>query len=373
MSDRPSVHIAQIDVFPVTVPRAGVYALQRGNSAAASWFTLIRVTASDGTYGWGESVTRVVSMHRIVDDQLRDSLIGRDVFDIDGYHRAVDAQEMLAVERLWHWNPIRAAIEMALYDIQGKILGQSLSQMLGGSKRDSIPTVKNIGIGSPEQAAESAARYVAEGYSLVKARVGGDPKVDEARLAAIRGAIGDDVLIRIDANQAWTWKEAVNLIQRYSDYGIEAVEQPCHFWDVDSNARVVDASPLPIISDEGFVSLPEARLLLEGGGADVLHAYLGKCGGIAPVMAIASLAGVHGAQVTMGERVPLGVSEAAHLHVASVLPSLDFPCALGYNLNEDDLLIDSPTRSGGSLQVPTGPGLGVDVDLDKLERYAREI
>jgi L-alanine-DL-glutamate epimerase-like enolase superfamily enzyme len=367
-----AAQIAQIDVFPVTVPRAGVYALQRGPSATSSWFALVRITATDGTYGWGECVTRVLSMHHVVADHLEAPLLGHDVFDIDGFHRIVDAEEMLAVERLWHWNPIRAALEMALYDIQGKILDVSVAQLLGGVQRTRIPTVKNIGIGTPDEAAERARQFVAEGYGIVKLRVGGDAARDEQRLHAVRAAIGDDVDIRIDANQAWTWKEAIPLIERYDAVRLEAVEQPCAFWDVDSNARVVEGTSVPIISDEGFVSVPEARLLLQGGGADILHAYIGKCGGIAPVMKIATLAGSFGVRMTLGERVPLGVSEAAHLQVAAALPELQHACALGYDLNESDLLVRSVEHDGGDLIVPTGPGLGVDVDLDRLAAYTVE-
>lgn len=362
--------IAEIDVFPVTVPRTDVWSLQRGPSATQSWFALVRITADDGTYGWGECVTRVKSMHRIVADHLYDRLIGHDVFDIDGFHDIVDGEEMLAVERLWHWNPVRAALEMALFDIQGKVLGISVAQLLGGPRRMSIPVVKNIGIGTPDDAARTARSYVDEGYAIVKLRVGTDAALDEARLRAVRAEAGPDVKIRIDANQAWTWKQALRLIDRYeAEVGLESVEQPCAFWDVESNARVTEASPVPIVSDEGFVSVPEARILLAAGGADVLHAYLGKCGGISPVMKISTLASSYGVQLTMGERVPLGVSEAAHLQVAAVLPSLDHACALGYDLNESDLLVDSPSRGGGCIQVPHGPGLGVDVDTEKLEAY----
>lgn len=368
-----NVRVAEIEVFPVSVPRTGVWALQRGPSATRSWFALVRITADDGTYGWGECVTRVKSMHRIVADHLYDRLVGHDVFDIEGFHDIVDGEEMLAIERLWHWNPIRAALEMALYDIQGKVLGVSLAQLLGGARRKRIPVVKNIGIGTPGDAALTARRYVDDGYAIVKLRVGADAKLDEARLRAVRAEVGGAVQIRVDANQAWSWKEALRLIDRYQDVvGLESVEQPCAFWDVESNARVTEASPVPIVSDEGFVSVPEARLLLAGGGADILHAYLGKCGGIAPVMKISALASSYGAQLTLGERVPLGVSEAAHLHVAAVLPDLEHACALGYDLNESDLLVDSPSRSGGYLTVPTGPGLGVDVDTEKLAAYKDE-
>jgi L-alanine-DL-glutamate epimerase-like enolase superfamily enzyme len=371
VNDAVDLKVTSVEVFPVQVPRRGVFTLQRGNSDQSSWFSLVRVTADDGTYGWGECTTRVRSMHTVVEDQLDGVIVGRDVFDIEGLHRAIDREEMLAVERLWHWNPLRAAIEMAFFDIQGKVLGLRVAQLLGGIRRTSIPTVKNVGVGTPEQSAELAQRYVADGYTLLKVRVGADAAADETRLSAIREVIPDDIAIRLDANQAWTAPEAIAAIGRYARHGLEAVEQPCAFWDVASNARVAAASPVPIISDEGFVSAPEARVLLSGGGADVLHAYIGKCGGIAPVMEIAAIARSFGARMTLGERVPLGISEAAHLHVAAALPELDFPCALAYDLNESDLLVERPRRGGGSIELPDGPGLGVDVDLDALARYTR--
>ncbi|MGB3376187.1 MAG: mandelate racemase/muconate lactonizing enzyme family protein [Microbacterium sp.] len=366
-----SSEISRIDVFPVKVPRKDVFALQRGNSDNNSWFSLVRVTTSDGTYGWGECVTRVRSMHRVVDDHLLDELVGRDVFDIRGFHQAVDREEMLAIERLWHWNPIRAALEMALFDIQGKITGRSVAELLGGVQRREILTVKNVGVGTPERSAELAQTYVAAGYRLLKVRVGKDAAFDEARIAAIRDVVEEAVPIRLDANQAWTPTEAIARIGRVARLGIEAVEQPCAFWDVAANAQVVEHSPVPIISDEGFVSAPEAQVLLTGRGADVLHAYIGKCGGIQPTMEIAALARAFGAGMTLGERVPLGISEAAHLQVAAALPELDYPCALAYDLNQDDLLTTSPERGPGLIRVPDGPGLGVDVDTTKLEKYAR--
>lgn len=363
--------IDRIEVFPVRVPRTQVFRLQRGDSDQASWFSLVRLTTVDGVKGWGECVTRVRSMHRVVDDHLRDVLLGHDAFDIVGFHEKVDREEMLAIERLWHWNPIRAALEMALYDIQGRILDVPVAALLGGIRRREIETVKNVGVGTPEQSAELARAYVEAGYRLLKVRVGRDVDVDEGRIAAIRDAVGADVRIRLDANQAWTAKEGIARIRRVADFGIESVEQPCAFWDVAANAEVTAESPVPIVADEGFVSVPEAQTLLAARAADVLHAYLGKCGGIRPVLEIAAVSASFGARMTLGERVPLGVSEAAHLHVAAALPELEYPCALAYDLNEHDLLVERPARTGGRIRLPEGPGLGVEVDLDRLAHYSR--
>jgi L-alanine-DL-glutamate epimerase-like enolase superfamily enzyme len=104
----------------------------------------------------------------------------------------------------------------------------------------------------------------------------------------------------------------------------------------------------------------------------VLHLCLGKCGGIWPSLRIAAVAASHDVAVTLGERVQLGISEAAHAHVAAALPALRFPCALAYDLNEHDLLTESLPKSGAALTVPDGPGLGVDVDEEAVRRDARD-
>lgn len=364
--------VSRIDVVPVRVPRRGVFALQRGGSDAASWFAVVRVETDDGVVGWGECTTRVRSMHWILRDHLADLLLGRDPFDLVGIHRAMDVEEMLATERLSHWNPIRAAVDVALHDIQGRSFGVPLHRLLGGKQRDSIETIKNVGVASPERSAERAAQLVEDGYRIVKLRVGTDTALDVARVRAVREAVGPDIRIRVDANQAWDPTSAVEAIRQMHEYGLHAVEQPCPYWDIRGNAEVVARAGVPVIADEGFWTVPEAQNLLSARAADVLHIYLGKCGGIFPSMRIVAVAESFNAAVSPGERVPLGIGEAAHLHLASVLPALEHPCALAYDLNEDDLLVTSIERSGGHYVVPDSPGLGIEVDEDKLAFYSRD-
>lgn len=364
--------ISRVDVVPVRVPRSGVIAMQRGDSDDASWFAVVRIETDNGVVGWGECTTRVRSMHWILLDHLADLIVGRNPFDVVGVHAAMDAEEMLATERLSHWNPIRAAVDMAMYDIQGRTLGVPLYQLLGGKQRHSIETIKNVGVGTPEESAERAQELVDDGYRSVKLRVGKDTDLDVARVRAVREAVGDAIRIRVDANQAWNPTSAIAAINRMHEYQLHAVEQPCPFWDVRGNAEVVAATTVTVISDEGFWTPEEAQNLLSVRAADVLHVYLGKCGGIHPSMRIVAVADAFGAAVTPGERVPLGISEAAHVHLAAVLRSLEHPCDFASDLNEHDLLVTSLEQGKGHIVVPGGPGLGIEVDEDKLAFYSRD-
>jgi L-alanine-DL-glutamate epimerase-like enolase superfamily enzyme len=361
--------IESVDVIPVHVPRSGTFELQRGASDAASPFTVLRLRTRDGVVGYGESVTRTRNLHRVVADHLLDAVVGHDAFDVLGLHRRIDQIETLVTERREHWSPVRAALDMACYDLQGKWLGVPVHNLLGGAQRTRIETIKNVGIGSPEQAAATAQRYVAAGYRVIKLRVGRDPAVDLARLAAVRGAVPEEVRVRVDANEAWDAVTAIRQITRMAEYGLESAEQPCRHWDLTGSARVARATGIPIVADESVWSLGDAGNLLRTGAADVLHLYLGKSGGIYPAMQAIAVAEALGGAVTIGERVPLGISEAAHLHVAAATRRLDYPCALSYDLNESDLLTSPIRRDGAAFVVPDGPGLGVEVDTERLEFY----
>lgn len=361
--------IRSLEIMRVAVPRQGSFSLQRGTTPPESPFTVARLVTESGVVGYGEGCTTATGLEVAARDHLVDVVAGRDVFDLTGLHRAMDTIEMMRVERLSHWNVVRAAIDMAVWDARGKLLGASVSELLGGRQRDAVEVVKNVGVSDPETSAATAREYVAEGYGIVKMRVGQDRRQDLDRVAAVREAVGPGISIRLDANQAWDPTTAVAMIHRLEPFGIEAVESPCKYWDVRGAREVVQRVDVPIIADEAFWTLAEAQVLLSSRAADVLHVYLGKCGGLTPGQKIATVAEAFDAAVSPGERVPLGIAEAAHVHYAASLPRLDFPCALSYDLNCDHLLVAGLEKSGGRIAVPDGPGLGIEVDEERLERY----
>ncbi len=366
---KSDLYITNIEVIPIEVPRVGAFRLHRGETPPVSPFTIVRVHTDAGIVGYGEGNSTVLGMHVLAERNLLDSVIGRNPFDLTGIHARMDEVEMMRNERLGHWNIVRAAIDMALWDIQGKTLDVPVHALLGGAQRKWVDVVKNVGVSDPSASAQRASEIVAEGYRTIKIRVGADSRTDLLRLRAIREAVGPEIGIRVDANQAWNANAAIAAIDSFAEIGLEAVESPCKFWDIRSAAEVVSRVSVPIISDEGFWTLGDTQNVLSGRAADVLHLYLGKCGGITPSVKIAALAEAFDAHVSPGERVPLGIAEAAHLHFAASLPSLRFPCALAYDLNEDDLLVTSIPPRNGQMEVPTGAGLGIEVDEERLEYY----
>ena len=365
------MRIDRIDAFPVDVPRVGGFSLSRGRTPATSPHTIVRVTTSDGVVGYGEGATQMRGLYTIVRDHLAPALVGMEAFDLTGVHAKMDQVEMLVTERLAHWNVARCAIDLALYDAIGKSLGVPVHQLLGGKQRDSFEIVKNVGIADPARSVDAAQSIVAAGYRCIKMRVGADFESDFRRVEAVRTAIGPEIRIRLDANQAWSTQQAVMQIRRLEAFGLEAVEQPCAYWDVRGNAEVVERVSVPIIADEGFWTPHDAQVLLTARAADVLHVYLGKCGGFFQSLRIAAIAHGFGKALTVGERVPLGIGEAAHAHFVAALARCDYPAEPAYDLNQHDLLVVPVHRAQGRMYVPDGPGLGIEVDEDKLAYYSR--
>ncbi|NJD27728.1 MAG: hypothetical protein FIA92_05470 [Chloroflexi bacterium] len=365
------LRITGLDVIPVDVPRRGGFALQRGVTPPSSPFTVVRLRTNQDVVGYGEGVTTDKSMADVLREHLAETVVGLDPFDLTGIHAAVDRVEMMRTERIGHWNPARAAIDIAVHDVQARWLGVSLSELLGGRQRDEIEVCKNVGVASPSETAKAAAALVEAGYRTLKIRAGADIDAEDERLAAIRSVAPREVRVRLDANQAWDPIAAVRAIERLGAHGLEAVEQPCHFADVRGAAYVASRVDVPLMADEGFWTIYDVRELLVAGAAQALHVYLGKCGGIRPAMRIVGLAEAFGVAVSMGERIPFGIALAAHLHVAATLAHTPFAHALAYDLNESDLITTPITAVGGRMPVPEGPGRGVEVDEDRLAFYAR--
>lgn len=363
------ITIREADVYSVRVPRRARWALHRGTIPTHSTFALVKLTTADGVAGWGEATIPMPAVRHLVQDYMVGVVVGSNPFHIERFHREVDRIEMMVMERIGGWNPARAAVDIALYDLMGKYLNVPVWRLLGERHREWIPTVKNVGAGSVEENVQAALEIVARGYQVLKVRVGHDEALEIARISALRDSLGTSVRFRLDANQAWQPKQATGLIRRLEAWGLESVEQPVKRWDIWGARDVVARVSTPIIADEGFWTADEALLLLREQAADVLHLYLSKCGGLYPALRIARLAEQFHVAVTVGERIPLGICEAADAHFAAALPNLEYPCALSYDLNEHDLLTEPIPRQGPLLGVPDGPGLGIVVDEARLGDY----
>ncbi len=269
----------------------------------------------------------------------------------------------------------KAAVEMALWDLLGKVQGKPVCDLLGGRKRDFIPTKWSISGVEPARAAAIASWAASQGFTNMKVKVGIDPEEDVRRVKAVREAVGSQVKLGVDANGGWpTPQTAIDAIHRLCDQcAIYFAEQPLPPGDHDAMAEVRRNVPVPIIADESIYTLDDAKMLARAEAADVFSVYVGKAGGVAPAHAIAAFAHSVGLKCTIGSNLELGVGSAAMIHLALSTPAIDadaFPCdVIGPLFYEDEVLAEPLPISGGQARAPHGPGLGVELDEEKVEKY----
>lgn len=267
--------------------------------------------------------------------------------------------------------PLAFGLDTAIKDATGQADGVSLTSMLGG--RPSPVAVNTlITSESPVQAAAEAEKAVEAGFKCLKIKVGKNTlEEDESVVAAVRQTVGPEVLIRLDANQAWDLEQAKESIKLLSLYNIEYVEQPVKAADIEEMAKLRQSVRVPLAADESLSSYAGFHRLLEAGAADVFIIKAARLGGFRKCLLIAGEAIERGHRVVVTSALESGIGIAAGAHLAAALPPQPkaHGLATGYLL-ENDLLADKILPSDGFLTVPSKPGLGFKVDAASLNKYS---
>jgi o-succinylbenzoate synthase len=329
----------------------------RTTSTATS--LLVEVVDSDGAGGWGEApqvwqVTgeSLAGAQACVEGPMTTALAGRDVADLTELLRWVQA----AVAGN---HGAKAALDVALHDLTARRLGVTLHGYLGAT----ASTVRtDVTVSSGESSCPHAVRRVAQGFDVLKLKVGtGDAITDVARVKAVRRAVGPDPVIRLDANQGWTPRTAVQVIRGLedTDCAVELVEQPVAAADLDGMAWVRDRVSTPILADESVYGVRDLVEVIRRGAADLVNVKLAKCGGIANARTLLEVARAHELGTVVGSMMEthVGVGAAAALVAAyptTAVPDLDAAWWLAKPVVEGGIRYDGPT-----LRLPSGPGLGV--------------
>jgi len=368
------VKISRVETVPVQIPINPERAI-RGSLGAhtVSPFLLVKIHTDEGIVGLGEvSCTPIwsgedqVTAAHFICDYMAPALQGEDPTQIE--RLTARMRYRLAA------NPFtKAGVEMALWDILGKAAGLPLYRLWGGPARDFVPTKFSVSGQEPGKAAELAAWAVAKGFRTMKVKVGIDPEVDIARVRAVRQAIGPDVRLGVDANGGWSPRVAVQTIRRMYEFGIYFAEQPVPPVDPAWMADVRNHVNVPVMADESVNSVQDAMSLARAGAADVLSLYVGKGGGVSVARKIAAVAEAAGLVCTVGSNLEMGVASAAMIHLAMAAPAIaaeEFPCdILGPFFYEDDILAEPLPIQAGKASPFERPGLGVELDEQKVERY----
>ena len=365
--------VTSIETIPVRVPIHEHLAIRaKGGTHSVSPFLLIKVHTGEGITGLGEvSCTprwsgedQVTAAHFIA-TIFEPLLKGQDPRDIE--------RLTITMRRALAGNPFtKAAIEMALWDILGKAAGMPLYRLLGGPVREFVPTKWSISGLEPKRAAEIASWAVEQGFRAMKVKVGIDDKQDIERVREVRKVAGPGVRLGVDANGAWSPARAIGMIRRLREFDLWFAEQPVPPGDPAWLAAVRSATGIPVIADESVYSSEDAQVLARAGAADVFSVYVGKSGGIGPARRIAAVAEAAGLGLTVGSNLELGVGSAAMIHLALATPLLGeaWPCdIIGPLFYTDELLKEPLPMCGGQARAPQGPGLGVELNEEKLRKY----
>jgi muconate cycloisomerase len=262
---------------------------------------------------------------------------------------------------------------MALFDLVGKELGQPIYNLLGGLVRESVPLSYSIPFGAPEEMAAFGAERAAQGFRTVKVKVGQEPRRDVEAARLVREAIGPDHRLRIDANMAWrSAKEAVPIIRAMEGYEPELVEQPLRPRELDGMAEIRRHVAVPIMADESVWSPRDAMEVVRRGAADVVNVYVSESGGLLPASRTFSLCELAGIPCMIGSMPEFGVGTAAQIHLGVAMTNLGYDSdTCGVLYHEADLL-KAPLRfENGHAFPPTGPGLGVELDMAVVEAWQR--
>lgn len=372
--------IRAVEPIPMRLPfhRAFTMAAPHQPTRGEVEVLLVRVVTEDGLVGVGEtqawrrqgSGETLAGLHNVVRDHVAPALVGRSAFDVAPLVAEVAA-------RLAGSLYVQAAVGDALYDVAARALGVPLYRLLGGLVRDRVAVGLAIGIsGDPARMVEAAKMSRERGYRHIRVKIGIDPEQDLRVVEALRNHFGADVVLRADANGGMHYVDAVRLLARLEPFDLDIVEQPVPDWDLDGMAAIASAVRTPISADE---SLTTDHSLIELGrrrAARVVQTKSGKNGGIHAIRRLWAIADALGIGIFPGNHPSTGVNVAAVAHLAAAWPGPllvgDFQTGVE-DMLADDVLAERVVVRDGYVHVPQGPGLGVELDPDKLRRYRVDV
>ena len=332
---------------------------------------LVKITASDGTVGWGEAHAPLGprATKAVVEDVLAPLLIGLDPFAIELHWERMYGSMRLRGHASGYQLEAMAGVDIALWDLAGKLLGEPVYRLLGGPFRTELPTYAS---GLPGDTIDdriaTAERFIAEGYTAIKLSVGrANIETDLAGVAAVAEAIAGRADLLVDAHGAWTAEQAIPAARRLEAMGVTWLEDPIPPEALDSYAALVAAVDMPIAAGETDCTRWQVAERFSRRAVDVLLPDICRAGGISEGRRIATVASLHNAKwaahVSMGTSVH--VAAAAHLAAASA-NFLVFEFSSTPNPIGDELLTAPLRPERGILTVPDGPGLGIEFDEERL-------
>jgi L-alanine-DL-glutamate epimerase-like enolase superfamily enzyme len=387
-----SPRIASVETFIVSIPRdvpylGGLgqdeqvnsrgYLIRKGNRTiypATDMSVLIKLTADDGTVGWGETYGIVApeAVTAIIDDVLGPAVIGRDPRDAVVIQE--DLYDMMRVRGFFggFYVDSIAGVDIAIWDLFGKLVGQPVVKLIGGQRQTSIPAyVSGLPGRSLDERVALAHAFVAKGFTAFKyhAAVSFDGIVDEMR--ALREGLGDSVQLMVDLHWKFTAQEAIQLIDQLTPYRPYFVEAPCQPEDMEGQARVGTRIRVPLALGEEWRTVYEYRPRLEKRAMSIIQPEMGHIG-ISQFMQIARMANAFHMKVIPHASIGIGIFQAASLHATAALPNAPMHEYQHSVFDRNLQYVKTTMRCfEGAFQLPDGPGLGIEPS-EKVWQHIRK-
>ena len=364
--------IRRVELFKLSVPLIEPFTTSLGTEYAAE-NVLVRISTEEGPVGFGEC-----SPYMPINGESQDTcyavgryfakaLIGRNPLDIAGNVELMD--------RIIYGNTsIKSAFDIALYDIAAQHAGRPLYAFLGGEKNKTIITDYTVSVGDPQKMAADAVKIKEQGYPAIKVKLGRGGTEDVERIRAIRVAVGNEIPLRIDANQGWKVGEAIETLNALAPFGIQHCEEPIARWKYLKLKKVRKNSPIPIMADECCGDEHDAERLIELDACDYFNIKLGKSGGIFKALKIVKLAEKAGVHLQVGAMLESRIAMTAFAHFSLCSPLIehyDFDTALMFR--EDPVTGGIQYLANGVVEVPDTPGLGATVSEERLAGMERVV
>lgn len=373
-----TLQIDRIEVFPVVYPVAGEFKFLQGPEGypPGRVSAIVKITADDGTVGWGESIPSPMwsyeTMETVVTTirtYLEPELVGRDVFDLVGIHRIMNRHIAPSFST---GQPIaKSGIDMALHDILGKATGQSLAQMIRRKPAERITLSWTVSLNDLEEVEGRIQEGWDRGYRNFNVKVGSEPSFDLELCRRVKERVPDGFLWA-DANGGYDLATAKKVVPRLAEAGVEILEQPLPSNQLTGYRELKAQGALPILMDEGVVSV---RTLMEYIRLNVLDGVAMKvprCGGLRPARRQIEMLEDAGLMFLGSGLTDPSISLAATIGLYGAF-QYDRPAALNGPQFITESVLEEPLRPvDGALEVPTGPGLGIVVDEEKVRALVFE-
>jgi L-alanine-DL-glutamate epimerase-like enolase superfamily enzyme len=379
-----------IDTYICRMPKRRDW-LQHGMAMTLEQRVLLRLRTDDGIEGWGEATAlpqwggmggryygeTVQSVTHVVHDLLAPTVLGSDPTKP---RALMDHLDTVIIGHPY----AKAMVESALQDIRGKICGQPLYNLLGGAYRDGIQIGHMLGLMATEEAVDEAKQAIeVDGITAFQIKGGTDPQRDIALVRKLRQHLPGDIFLRLDGNKGYGKfpKELANIMRCLETEGIDAIEQPAA--SIAGLRACRGATKIPIIADEGCWTANDVLELWRAEAVDAVSVYVAKAGGIERASEVARTCALVGYRCDVNGSLETGVGNGASVHMALAAETLTLPSVIpvpslrerhltefGGRYWEDDIVRSGFSYDGGYLRMSDAPGLGIEVDVKRLQRYA---